>query len=184
MTTLHFDFEKDARRQSIVAQLRAALGDERADEAFARAESAGVPDRHHHNLAEILETIDAIDASERVKDDMRAIYTILTEAEAHAHGCSVSEAHFHEVGEGKRIRNTLGVCLAIEQLAPGSITATCVQPGSGTVMCAHGEMNVPTPATADILSRGIPTSDTLLEGELCTPTSAAIICHFVDEFTA
>ena len=43
-------------------------------------------------------------------------------------------------------------------------------------------MDIPAPATAAILATGIPTCDEKLEGELCTPTSAAIIKHFVDEF--
>ena len=49
-------------------------------------------------------------------------------------------------------------------------------------MCAHGELPIPAPATAAIIERGIPTCEELLDGELCTPTSAAVILHFVDEY--
>ena len=143
-----------------------------------------MPDGHHHDLGEVNATIDALDASERAKDDMRAVYRILAEAEATAHGCAVEETHFHEVGNGEALRNVLAICLAVEALAPDRIAATPVQVGSGTVTCAHGELPIPAPATAAILDSGIPVCAERLDGERCTPTSAALIKHFVDEFDA
>ena len=148
------------------------------------AEAAGVPDGHHRDLGEVNATIDALDASERAKDDMRAVYRILAEAEATAHGCAVEETHFHEVGNGEALRNVLAICLAVEALDPDEITATRVQTGSGTVRCAHGELPIPAPATAAIIARGIPTCERKLEGERCTPTSAAVILHFVQRYDA
>lgn len=184
MTELHLDLTCDATRRSILADLRGRL-DAGAQAALdAAVEAAGVPERHHHDLGEVLATIDALAVSDRVKDDMRAIYRILAEAEATAHGCAVEETHFHEVGNGEAVRNVVAVCLAVEALAPERITATPVQTGSGTVVCAHGELPIPAPATAAILATGIPTCEDLLEGERCTPTSAALIKHFVDEFHA
>ena len=113
---------------------------------------------------------------------MRAIYDILANAEATVHGCPVEHTHFHEVGNGEAIRCVCEICLAIEMIDPESITATPVQTGSGTVVCAHGELPIPAPATKAILDQGIPTSAELSEGELCTPTSAAVIKHFVERF--
>lgn len=144
--------------------------------------AAGVPDRHHHDIAEVSATIDALRVSERVRADMHAIYDILAQAEACAHGVGVNETHFHEVGEGSRIRNTLFVCLAVEAAAPGRIIATAAQVGEGTITCAHGELPVPAPATAAIIARGIPVCEKKLPGERMTPTSAAMILHFVDDF--
>ena len=115
---------------------------------------------------------------------MRAVYRILAEAEASVHGCAVDETHFHEVGNGEAVRNVCAVCLAVEALAPERIAATPVQVGSGTVTCAHGELHIPAPATAAILAAGIPVCTERLDGERCTPTSAALIKHFVDEFDA
>ena len=135
-------------------------------------------DAHHHNA------IDALAASERAKGDMRAVYRILAEAEAAAHGCTVEETHFHEVGNGEALRNVLAICLAVEALDPDEIAATRVQTGSGTVRCAHGELPIPAPATAAIIARGIPTCERKLEGERCTPTSAAVILHFVQRYDA
>ena len=112
---------------------------------------------------------------------MRGVYAILAEAEASVHGCSVEETHFHEVGNASGIRNALAICTAFYVLAPTRITATPVQTGQGTVQCAHGLMDIPAPATAAILE-GIPRATPALEGELCTPTSAAIIKQYVQEF--
>ena len=180
MSELHFDFTTIARRQTILDDLLGRLDDEHRDVIVKRMEQAGVPDRHHHDFSEVLSTIDGLTVSERVKQDMREIYRILAEAEAAAHGCAVEETHFHEVGNGEAIRSVLGIALAIEALDPDEITATPVQTGSGKVQCAHGLLDIPAPATAAIIARGIPVCDEKLEGELCTPTSAAVIYHFVD----
>lgn len=182
MNTLHFDFTRTAKRQAILADLLARLPEERRSAVVGQTAEAGVPATHHHDLGEVNATIDALAASERVKQDMHAIYRILAEAEATVHGCSIEETHFHEVGNGEAIENVLGICLAVEALDPDEITATPVQTGSGTVRCAHGLLDIPAPATAAIIARGIPVCGELLEGELCTPTSAAVIYHFVDRF--
>ncbi len=182
MTTLHLDLSQNATRRFLLADLRGRLDTDAQAALDSAVEAAGVPERHHHDLGDVLETIDALEASDRVKDDARAVYRILAGAEASVHGCAVEETHFHEVGNGDAVRNVVAVCMAVDLLAPDRITATPVQTGSGTVVCAHGELPIPAPATAAILATGIPTCETLLEGELCTPTSAALIRHFVDEF--
>ena len=179
---MHFDFTKDATRASIASQVRAKLGDSAWAAVNADAVKAGVPKAHHHGIVEVRKTIAALRVSEPIKEDMLAIYEILAAAEAQVHGCAVDETHFHEVGNGEAIFNTLMTCVAIRHLHPEMITATPVQTGSGQVECAHGLMDIPAPATAAILATGIPTCDEKLEGELCTPTSAAIIKHYVQEF--
>lgn len=180
---LHFDFTKSATRQSIIDQLKANIADAEWAAGMTDAMRAGVPKRHHHGIVEVRETIDGLRASQAVKDHMRAVYEILAAAEAQVHECAVDETHFHEVGNGEAILNTLVICIAFTQLHPESITATPVQTGSGKIECAHGLMDVPAPATAAILATGVPTCDEKLPGELCTPTSAAIIKHFVQEFS-
>ena len=157
MTTLVWNLEENATRRHLLAEALLQLPEERRAQVLAAAEAAGVPDGHHHDLGEVNATIDALDASERAKDDMRAVYRILAEAEATAHGCAVEETHFHEVGNGEALRN---------------------------VRCAHGELPIPAPATAAIIARGIPTCERKLEGERCTPTSAAVILHFVQRYDA
>ena len=88
------------------------------------------------------------------------------------------------MGNGEALRNVLAICLAVEALDPDEVVATRVQTGEGTVMCAHGELAIPAPATAAIIARGIPVRERTLPGERCTPTSAAVILHFVDRFDA
>ena len=182
MDVLHFDFTRDARRSSIVGQLKEALHDAGWAAVTTEAMRAGLPKRHHANLAEVRETVRALTVPQRTKDDLTAVYEILAAAEAQVHGCGVEEAHFHEVGNAEGILNALTICCAIAHLIPKRITATPVQVGSGQVECAHGVLDVPAPATAAILATGVPKCGEKLEGELCTPTSAAIIKHFVDEF--
>lgn len=186
MAILRFDFSKSATRAAIIEQLQGHLSAQGAPGEFdAQVRDAGVPDRHHHDFAEVLETIGALrGVSDKVRSDMESIYRILTEAEAKAHGVGFEQAHFHEVGNAAGIEGVLRVCLMMEAAAPEAVLATAVQVGSGTIRCAHGELSVPAPATANIIALGIPVQAERLEGELCTPTSAAMILHFVDEFVA
>ena len=138
---------------------------------------------HLHNISEVKRAIDSTIASDWAKEHAKAVYDILAQAEAQVHGCPIEETHFHEVGEGMTVRIVVGICTAVEQIAPAKITATAVQVGSGTVECAHGMLDIPAPATAAIIEKhNIPVCDKKLEGELCTPTSAALIAHFVEEF--
>ena len=182
MNTLRWNLSENATRAQLLGDTLLQLPEGAREQLEQAAAAAGVPERHHHNIGEVLATIDTLAVSDRVKADLRAVYTILAEAEAAAHGCAVGETHFHEVGDGARIRNTLLLCLAVEQANPQRIVATPAQTGEGTVMCAHGELAIPAPATAAIIARGIPTAARKLPGERMTPTSAAIILHFVDEF--
>ncbi len=179
---LYFDFTKGARRADIMNQLREKIDDASWAAITTEAAKAGVPKGHHHGIVEVRRTIDALRVGRGVKEGMLAVYEILAQAEAQVHGCEVDETHFHEVGNGEAILNTLIICCAFNYLHPDFVVATPVQTGSGQVECAHGVMGIPAPATAAILATGIPTCEEKLEGELCTPTSAAIIKHFVNEF--
>ena len=179
---MYFDFTQAATRASINDQLREKLGDAGWSAVLTEAMRAGVPKKHHHGIVEVRETIDSLTVSGSAKEHLHAIYEILAQAEAQVHGCEVDETHFHEVGKGEAIFDTLITCLAFQQMQPVYVMATPVQTGSGQIECAHGIMDVPAPATAAILSQGIPICEEKLEGELCTPTSAAIIKHYVQEF--
>ena len=116
MTTLVWNLEENATRRHLLAEALLQLPEERRAQVLEAAEAAGVSDGHHHDLGEVNAAIDALAASERAKGDMRAVYRILAEAEAAAHGCTVEETHFHEVGNGEALRNVLAICLAVEAL--------------------------------------------------------------------
>ena len=182
VNTLRWNLAENATRNQLLGDTLLQLPPDTRQRLEAAADAAGVPDRHHHDIGEVLATIDGLAVSPAVRDHMRAIYTILAEAEAAAHGCAVEQTHFHEVGDGSRIRNTLLVCLAVEATGVKRIVATVAQTGQGEVECAHGTLSIPAPATSAIIARGIPVSERTLPGERMTPTSAAMILHFVDEF--
>lgn len=178
---LHLDLHENATRGQILDTLLATM-DESARVAFDELmDQAVVPDKHHHAIGEVNETIDALNVPDQVKDDLRGVYDILAHAEAKVHGCAVEETHFHEVGNASGIRNALAICAAFYVLAPTSVTATPIQPGEGEIECAHGVLSLPAPATAAIIE-GLPLTEDCLPGERCTPTSAAIIKHFVTLF--
>ena len=136
---------------------------------------------HHASAADIEALIDGLAVSDRVKADAKAVYALIAEAESQVHGHPVSEIHFHEVGTMDAVADVVSVCLLMEQIAPDQITASPVHVGSGHVHCMHGVLPVPAPATALIL-RDIPTYGGQIQGELCTPTGAALLKHFVTRF--
>lgn len=131
MKTLRWNLAENATRNQLLGDTLLQLPPDSRQRLEAAADTAGVPDRHHHDIGEVLATIDGLAVSPAVRDHMRAIYTILAEAEAAAHGCAVEQTHFHEVGDGSRIRNTLLVCLAVEDTGAKRIVATVAQTGAG-----------------------------------------------------
>ena len=136
---------------------------------------------HHASAADIEAVIDSLAVSDQVKKDAKAVYALIAEAESKVHGRPVSEIHFHEVGAMDAVADVVGVCLLMEQIAPEQVFASPVHVGSGHVRCMHGILPVPAPATALILT-GVPTYGGQVQGELCTPTGAALLKHFVSRF--
>lgn len=136
---------------------------------------------HHASMADIRGIITGLDIPETVKDSAMKVYESIAEAESHAHGKPVEEIHFHEVGTLDAVADVVAVCLLMEELGAEKIVASPVHVGSGHVHCAHGILPVPAPATAWLL-RGIPMYSGTIQGELCTPTGAALLKHFVREF--
>ena len=136
---------------------------------------------HHASAADIEALISGLPVSDRVKADARAVYALIADAESRVHGRPVSEIHFHEVGTLDAVADVVGVCLLMETLSPDQVIASPVCTGSGHVHCAHGILPVPAPATA-LLLQGIPSWEGSVRGELCTPTGAALLKHFVSRF--
>ncbi|MCL1951620.1 MAG: nickel pincer cofactor biosynthesis protein LarC, partial [Oscillospiraceae bacterium] len=136
---------------------------------------------HHSGLHDIEHIIEKFALPEQVKKDALAVYRLIAEAESHAHGRPVDHIHFHEVGTLDAIADITGVCLAAHLLAPERVLASPVHVGCGQVRCVHGILPVPAPATAHIL-RGAPIYGGKIQGELCTPTGAALLKHFACGF--
>lgn len=141
----------------------------------------GHPHHHHASMAGISHIIEHLNLPEEVKNDIVAVYRLIAEAESHVHGKTVEEIHFHEVGTADAIADIAGVCLLMHRIAPQKVIASPIHVGSGNVRCAHGILPVPAPATAYIL-QGLPIYSGDTKGELCTPTGAALLKHFVTEF--
>ena len=140
-------------------------------------------EHHHHHASpdHIRGLIDGMDLPEEVKTTARGVYDAIARAEAKAHGCPVGEVHYHEVGALDAVADVVGACYALWLLSPDRIVASPVHVGSGTVRCAHGVMPVPAPATANLLT-GVPTYGGEVQGELCTPTGAALLVTFAQSF--
>lgn len=140
-------------------------------------------DHEHHHAAPgyIGALIDGLPLPREVREQARRVYDAIAQAEARAHGCGVGDVHYHEVGALDAVADVAGVCYALYLLAPDQICASPIHVGSGTVRCAHGVMPVPAPATANLL-KGVPIYGGTIQGELCTPTGAALLKTFVQSF--
>lgn len=137
--------------------------------------------RRHRRLKDVYAVLDALSLPERAKSDARAVYAAIAEAEGRVHGHRSDLVHFHEVGALDAIADVAGVSLAMERLGAERIVVSPIHVGAGTVRCAHGVLPVPAPATAALLE-GLPSYGGEVQGELCTPTGAALLRHFADEF--
>jgi uncharacterized protein (TIGR00299 family) protein len=135
----------------------------------------------HTNLKTIGNIISKLKVSKKVKDNAVNIYNIIAQAEAKAHHKPVTQIHFHEVGEIDAIIDIISICLLVDNVSPNKIISSPINIGKGHLHCTHGVFPVPAPATANILYN-IPIYTNEYEGELCTPTGAAIIKYFVTNF--
>jgi len=140
-------------------------------------------ERVHRHLSDIKKIINESTLSEAVKERAVAIFTRLAEAEAKIHGIEVEKVHFHEVGAMDAIVDVVGACIGFEMLGIERFTCSKVHVGSGFAQMAHGRFPIPPPAVAELLTRAAIYS-TDIEGELITPTGAAIISTVCESYGA
>jgi uncharacterized protein (TIGR00299 family) protein len=120
---------------------------------------------------------------QRVKDWSLAIFRCLGEAEADVHGISVDQVHFHEVGATDAIVDIVGTCLGLDYLNIETLVCSPLPTGLGRVNTAHGWLPVPAPAVLKLMEiRQVPLYSHGLEGELVTPTGAAIVTTLAQRF--
>ena len=136
---------------------------------------------HHAGLADIAHIVGHLKASDKVKQQVLEVYNIIAQAESKVHGEPVEQIHFHEVGAMDAIADITAVCYLMDKLGAEKVYASPVHVGSGQVKCAHGVLPVPAPATALIL-QGVPIYGGEINGELCTPTGAALLKYYVNHF--
>jgi uncharacterized protein (TIGR00299 family) protein len=139
------------------------------------------PEHKHRHLHHITAMIDGSVLTARQKDVARRIFQRLAEAEAKVHGSSVEKVHFHEVGAVDSIADIVGSAIGFDLLGVERVICSPIPTGRGFVEIAHGRCSIPAPATGELL-RGIPLVELDVEGELTTPTGAAIVAALADDF--
>jgi len=166
------------------AQVRAAMASVVADPAFSRVTRCGIAAVRvetrsgpaHRGLAEVIERVEAAEASPATIERAKRVFQRIADAEESVHGHA---PHFHEVGADDAIADVIGACTALESLKVDAVAVMPVALGSGEVVAAHGRMPVPAPATLAVLKdSGLDTVFGGGDGELCTPTGAALLAEF------
>ena len=151
-------------------------------------ETPGTPAHHHHhdarNLNDIAQIIMAGRLTENAKSLALKIFRILAQAEAKVHGKSIDEIHFHEVGAVDSIVDITAAAVCLDNLQPDQVVISALTDGTGQIRCQHGLIPVPVPAVTAIASNEHLTLKIRnVEGELVTPTGAAIAAAFRTEST-
>lgn len=137
----------------------------------------------HRNLADILAIIDAAPLTPGAAAFARRAFGILAEAEAEAHGLPVERVHFHEVGAVDSIADIVAAAVLVDLIGIERVVVPVLVEGRGTVRCQHGVMPVPVPATVGVCrAHGLPLAPCEVEGELVTPTGAALVAALNPEF--
>ena len=139
-------------------------------------------EHHHHGTDPFPKELEAVAEKLDCPNDIQKVYELLAEAEAKVHGKDVSEIHFHEVGMKDALIDIASVVYLMNKLKVDKVVVSPVNVGFGKVKCAHGILPVPAPATAELV-KGIPTYAGRFEGELLTPTGAALLKYYADEFS-
>lgn len=139
-------------------------------------------EHHHHGKGPFPKELEAVAEKLDCPNDIQKVYELLAEAEAKVHGKYVSEIHFHEVGMKDALIDIASVVYLMNKLKVDKVVVSPVNVGFGKVKCAHGILPVPAPATAELV-KGIPTYAGRFEGELLTPTGAALLKYYADEFS-
>lgn len=134
---------------------------------------------HHHEhrgLAEVEAIIRSAAISDRAKEIALRIFGVIARAEAKAHGTTIDQVHFHEVGAVDSIVDVIAFAVCFDDLGIDDVVVERLSEGRGTVRCQHGVLPVPVPAVVNIASEaGIPLSIMDAQGEFVTPTGAAIV---------
>ena len=137
----------------------------------------------HADFPHIAHFISHLNLPEDVAYNATGVYELLASAESKAHGLPVDLVHFHEVGALDAVADIVSVCYAMWWLQIERVLVSPIHVGSGQVRTSHGILPVPAPATAHIL-QGVPSYSGSIQGELCTPTGAALLVFFADAYGA
>ncbi|MDC7287111.1 nickel pincer cofactor biosynthesis protein LarC [Blautia schinkii] len=135
----------------------------------------------HRHYSDIREMIEASELSEGVKQRALSVFHVLAEAEAKVHGKSVEDVAFHEVGAVDSIVDIVGTAICLENLGIEKILVSPMHEGQGHTWCQHGKIPVPVPAVLELVQQhGLPLRITEVQGEMITPTGAAVVAALAD----
>ncbi len=141
---------------------------------------------HGTSFQEVLDFIDGTSFCDSTKEKSKEVYSIILNAECAVHGESRDTVHFHEVGQTRAIAGVLCACYLIQKLKKekgiDKVVFSKINTGFGKTVCAHGEVDVPAPATKKIIDMGVSCFCDDIYGELCTPCGCALAKTFADEF--
>jgi len=135
----------------------------------------------HRKLHDIEALIADSELSARVKEQTLKVFSRLAQAEGKLHNMPPEQVHFHEVGAVDAILDIVGTCIGLELLEISHLTCSPVNVGSGCVQAAHGSLPIPAPASLELL-KDIPIYSSGVDGELVTPTGAALISSIATGF--
>jgi len=156
--------------------------EEHVDHDHVQVEHKNKHKHHHRRLQDIQEMILSGTLSERSQKRALLVFNVLAEAEAHVHGTTVDQVHFHEVGAVDSLVDIVGTCIALDQLDIDLIRVPTLPWSTGFVHCAHGILPLPAPATLMLL-RGFKFRESGITGELITPTGAALMRALAEQST-
>lgn len=137
------------------------------------------PQHAHRHLSDVEKILDASQIGQRAIQLAKEIFVTLGQAEATVHGSELKKVHFHEVGAVDSIIDIAGIAVALDMLNIQQVYCSAVTTGFGSITIAHGIVSVPAPATA-LLLQGIPMLAGTAQGELATPTGAAVLAAFAN----
>ena len=136
---------------------------------------------HGRSHAQICRVLERAKLDAEVRTRALESFEHLARAEARVHGIAVEKVHFHEVGAVDAIVDVTGAAIGMRRLGVAGVTCGPVALGQGTVSTDHGELPLPAPATLELL-RGVPCAPAHVEWETVTPTGAALLATWVDEY--
>ncbi len=137
----------------------------------------------HRHLSDIEKIVNDSSLDIKTKQLSLEIFMKIATAEALVHGTSIDHVHFHEVGAVDSIIDIVGAAICFNSLNIERVHVSTVELGSGFVMCDHGKLPVPAPATAEII-KGIPVKKGGVDFEATTPTGAAILATLGTNFNS
>lgn len=137
--------------------------------------------RAERGFDEIKQIIESSRLSDWVKTSSLAIFSRLAEVEAKIHSVPIDRIHFHELGAIDTIIDIVGVCICLGLLGVGRVYASALPTFHGSVETAHGLLPLPAPATLELL-KDATWRELGIEGEIITPTGAAILAVLAESF--